>query len=76
VVANHVIDPHTGRPETRCASATVSGPDLWLADALATGLLVAGEAGLPLVEAVEGYEGCVLSHDGSMAMTGSLPITQ
>ena len=71
---SHVIDPKTGRAETRCESATVTGPDLWLADALATGLLVAGEAGLALIEAVEGYEACVISGDGSIAMTGALPL--
>ena len=71
----HVIDPDTARPGTRCESATVTGPELWLADALATGLLVAGEAGLAAIEAVEGYEGCVISARGSLAMTGSFPIT-
>lgn len=71
---SHVIDPKTGQPETRCESATVSGPQLWLADALATGLLVAGEACLALIEAVEGYEGCVISKGGSIAMTSSFPI--
>ena len=72
----HVIDPRTGRTETRCESATVTGPELWLADALATGLLVAGEAGLALIEAVQGYEACVISETGSITMTGSLPITR
>ena len=71
---SHVIDPRTGRRETRCKSATVAGPELWLADALATGLLVAGEAGLALIEAVEGYEGYVISKNGSVAMTSSLPV--
>jgi thiamine biosynthesis lipoprotein len=73
---SHVIDPKTGRTETRCESATVTGPELWLADALATGLLVAGEAGLAVIEAVEGYGGCVISESGSIAVTGSLPMTQ
>lgn len=73
---SHVIDPKTGRTETRCESATVTGPELWLADALATGLLVAGEAGLAVIEAVEGYGGCVISEGGSIAATGSLAMTQ
>jgi thiamine biosynthesis lipoprotein len=71
---NHVFDPRSGRAEARCQSATVTGPELWLADALATGLLVAGEAGLALVEAVAGYEACVISGSGSIAMTGSFPV--
>jgi thiamine biosynthesis lipoprotein len=32
----HLIDPHSGRPTVRVASASVSGPDLGMADALAT----------------------------------------
>jgi thiamine biosynthesis lipoprotein len=71
---NHVLDPHTGLAAARCVSATVAGPELWLADALATGLLVAGEAGLAHVEAVEGYEGYVISKTGKVAMTGSFPL--
>jgi thiamine biosynthesis lipoprotein len=72
---HHVIDPGTGRPGTRCESASVTGPELWLADALATGLLVAGEAGLAAIEAVAGYEGCVISDGGCVTMTGAFPVT-
>ena len=70
----HVIDPRTGHPGTRCKSATVTGPELWLADALATGLLVAGEEGLAPIEALPGYEGYVISETGSEASTGSFPV--
>ncbi len=70
----HVLDPHTGLPGTLCASATVAGTELWLADALATGLLVAGDAGLALIEAIDGYEGYVISEKGSVSMTGSFPL--
>ena len=37
----HLIDPWSGKPAARVASATVTGPDLGLADALATALAVA-----------------------------------
>ena len=41
----HVLDPRTGRPaETRVASATVLDPSAMRADALATAMLVLGEA--------------------------------
>jgi len=70
----HVIDARTGLPGTRCTSATVTGPELWLADALATGLLVAGEAGLAQIEAVEGYEGYVINGQGSVSMTSWFPL--
>ncbi len=49
---NHLIDPRSGRPAARVASASVTGPDLGLADALATAVAVAGETGLDLIEAL------------------------
>jgi thiamine biosynthesis lipoprotein ApbE len=52
----------------------VTGPELWLADALATGLLVAGEEGLASIEALPGYEGYVITETGSEASTGSFPV--
>jgi len=70
---NHVVDPRTGHPGTRCQSATVTGPELWLADALATGLLVVGEEGLAQIEAIPGYEGYVISETGSTASTRFFP---
>ena len=69
----HVFDPATGEAGTRCKSATVTGPQLWLADALATGLLVAGEEGLRAIEAVEGYEGYVIVDSGSTVSTSHFP---
>jgi len=65
---NHLIDPHSGRPLARSASASVTGPDLGLADALATALAVAGSPGLDMIEAVEGYEALVIALDA--AVTG------
>ena len=44
---NHLIDPHSGRRAARAASASVTGPDLGLADALATALAVAGRPAWP-----------------------------
>jgi thiamine biosynthesis lipoprotein len=70
---DHVFDPHTGRAETRCKSATVTGPELWLADALATGLLVAGEDGLSAIQEIDGYEGYVISDTGAASATGAFP---
>jgi len=65
----HLIDPHTGRPASRAASATVTGPDLGLADALATALAVGGRELLPLVEGLDGFEGLIIDFDGDFAMT-------
>ena len=69
----HLIDPRTGQPASRAASASVTGPDLGLADALATALAVAGPAGLDFIEPIEGYEGFVIGYDGSWQSTGRFP---
>jgi thiamine biosynthesis lipoprotein len=65
----HLIDPWTRRPATGAASASVTGPDLGLADALATALVVAGKSGLTSIDAVDGYEGFVISCDGEWQWT-------
>lgn len=70
---NHLIDPHSGRPGARVASASVSGPDLGLADALATAVAVAGDTGLTLVETIEGYEALVIDWDGTLRWTKHFP---
>jgi len=70
----HLIDPRSKRPGARLASASVTGPDLGLADALATALVVAGESGLEWVEPLEGYEALVFGFDGSSRRTDAFPI--
>ena len=50
------------------------GPDLGLADALATAVAVAGESGLALVEKLDGYEALVINPDGSRQWTQRFPI--
>ena len=69
----HLIDPHSGQATTRVASASVSGPDLGLADAFATAVAVAGEDGLLLVEALDGYEALTISFDGTKRWTTHFP---
>ena len=68
----HLIDPRTGRPAARAASATVTGPDLGLADALATALAVAGETS-PLPAC---YEALIIGFDGSRRWTPGFPFAQ
>ncbi|HEX8008177.1 MAG TPA: FAD:protein FMN transferase [Trebonia sp.] len=70
----HLIDPHSGEPAARAASASVTGPDLGLADALATAVAVAGEPGLALVEELDGYEALVINSDGSRQRTKRFPV--
>jgi thiamine biosynthesis lipoprotein len=70
----HLIDPHTGQPASRAASATVTGTDLGLADALATALAVAGLQALHIVEGLEQYEALIIGYDGSSHSTAGFPM--
>jgi thiamine biosynthesis lipoprotein len=70
----HVLDPHTGGPARAALSATVTGPDLTLADALATGLFAAGAAGLPFIDALPGYDALVVGPGGDARMTDEFPL--
>ena len=69
----HLIDPHTGRPASRAASATVTGSDLGLADAFATALAVAGLQALPLIEALDDFEALIIDDDGTFHTTAGFP---
>jgi thiamine biosynthesis lipoprotein len=71
----HVLDPHTGGPAHAALSATVTGPDLTLADALATGLFAAGAAGLPFIDALPGYDALVVEPGGDARMTDEFPLS-
>ncbi len=70
----HLIDPRSGRPVERVASASVTGPDLGLADALATALAVVGEEGLSMFDALANYEAFVVSYDGTRQWTTAFPM--
>ncbi|MGH9087615.1 MAG: FAD:protein FMN transferase [Acidimicrobiales bacterium] len=61
----HLWDPFAARHACRVASATVTGPRLVTADALATALAVAGSPGLAFVARTESYEGFVVEPDGT-----------
>lgn len=68
----HVWDVNTGRAACGVASASVCGPDLALADALATGLVAAGAAGLDAVTSA-GYEALLVAEDGTSIGTAGFP---
>jgi thiamine biosynthesis lipoprotein len=61
---NHLFNPKGRHFGTKAASASVTGPDLAVADAFATALVCGGEPVLDLVSAVEGYEGLLHHFDG------------
>lgn len=57
----------------RVVSATVTGPQLAFADALATALCLGGSSVLPLLEAEGGYEGYLIFAEGEEAATPGFP---
>jgi FAD:protein FMN transferase len=69
----HVLDPRTGLPASAARSATVCGPDLTVADGLATGLLAAGHRGLGQIVAA-GYEAMIIDPEGRLVHTSGFPI--
>lgn len=68
----HLVDPRTGRPGCRAASATVTGPSLAMADALATALAVGGDEALAAVGGLPGYAGYLIRPDGTETWTSGL----
>jgi thiamine biosynthesis lipoprotein len=65
----HLVDPRTGQPGGQAASATVTGPSLARADALATGLAVGGDAALEVISGLAGYQAYLIRPDGSESWT-------
>lgn len=61
----HLIDPRDGSPRCAVASASVRGPSLALADALATALAVAGPELLGAVEALDAYDAYIVEPGGT-----------
>jgi len=71
----HIISPATGAAASAVASASVSGPDLGWADALATALCAGGRDALGAVDDLDGYAALVIDHDGSVYMTPGFPLS-
>ncbi|SNT65323.1 thiamine biosynthesis lipoprotein [Asanoa hainanensis] len=59
----HVMDPHRATPVDEIRAATVMGPDLAVADAYATALYAAGEAGLAWFPTTEGYTASLMQEE-------------
>ncbi|HVA52280.1 MAG TPA: FAD:protein FMN transferase [Acidimicrobiales bacterium] len=70
----HLFDPHSGEFASRLASASVTGPDLGLADALATALAVAGTDFLTVIEEVTEFEAFAVTDDGERQWTSGFPL--
>ena len=69
---SHIWDVRDGRPARGIASASVCGPDLAVADALATALIAAGEQGFDWVRAA-GYEALIVLDGGETRSTDGFP---
>jgi thiamine biosynthesis lipoprotein len=72
---SHILDPHTGSAASSILSASVVGPDLGLADALATALYAAGPEGLETVGAADGYRGLTIDAAGRLEADPDFPFT-
>lgn len=71
----HIIDPRTGYPVQGIVSATVIGQDPEITDALSTSLFVLGmQEGLMLLNALPGYEGIIVSEDGTLHKSNHLKL--
>ncbi|MGO8877293.1 MAG: FAD:protein FMN transferase [Acidimicrobiales bacterium] len=68
----HLVDPRNGRPSQAAASATVIGPRLAFADALATALAVGGDEALELIGGLAGYEAYLIRADGTELATAGV----
>ncbi len=69
----HVLDPESGEPAQALLAATVVGPDLAFADALATGLFASGGKALARVAGLRGYSALIVAGDGSLRATLGFP---
>ena len=65
----HLFSPFTGDFTTEFASATVCGPDLGLADALATALVVGGDPVMELIEGLADYEALGIRRNRTWGLT-------
>mgnify|MGYP000875713417 FL=1 len=64
---HHILNPKTGYPSRECRSVTIIAKDVTTADALATGIFVAGgEKGIKIIEQLENTECYIISKDGKI----------
>ena len=64
-----MIDPRTGRPARGLVSATVVGPDLGIADALATAAVACGSIGEPWLPGGPAYAALGITDAGTVVTT-------
>lgn len=69
---HHIIDPYTGLPADSLRSVTVIAPTAELADILSTAVFVLGEAGIELVEQLDGVEVVIWNSAGEVTWSSGL----
>jgi thiamine biosynthesis lipoprotein len=69
----HLVDPSSGTPRARAASASVAAPELAVADALATGMAVGGDAAFDAMSRSTPFELYLIRPDGSERSTRRFP---
>ena len=71
----HIYDPAGGPANANVVSAAVVGPELGLADALATGLVAGGSAALTDIRRQANFEALVIFADGQQISTDFFPLS-
>jgi thiamine biosynthesis lipoprotein len=70
---HHILDPRTGDSARKMRSATVLAPNATRSDALSTTVFVLGvEAGLAMINKLEGVDAVVIANDGKVSYSKNL----
>lgn len=72
----HIYSPRGAGKQSHVVSAAVVGPDLGLADALATGLVAGGAAALDCLTEIADYQAMVVFADGHRLQTRQFPLVR
>lgn len=71
---HHLLDPHNGLPADSCQSVTVMAPTAEMADALATGLFVAGvQKGMEILRQFPDCRALMVRRDGKIFYSDNFP---
>ena len=70
---HHILDPELGEPAAKCRSVTIVADNAMLADALSTGVFVAGpDEGMKLVERLPHVEAVIVSAKNEVLISSGL----
>ena len=70
---HHILDPDVGQPARGCRSVTIVAASALIADGLSTGVFILGpEAGMALIEKLDGVEGVIVSDRNEVLISSGL----